>query len=83
MQAILTRILPATNHRPTRIKAECARGSLIVSGYPGILEEAHIVAAKELRDLFIAQDYPDNKTWRHTFITGQLKSGDYVHIFNV
>lgn len=31
MQVITTRVLPATTNRPTRIKASCERGAIIVS----------------------------------------------------
>lgn len=88
MQAIATKVIPATNTRPTRIKAECARGSFIIP-YPDTVtgEAAHRFAAEYLCGTFAAADRkhygtPDaGKNWLAPFVTGQVKSGDYVHVF--
>jgi hypothetical protein len=51
MQAILTRFLPATNHRPARISATTEGGAYIVVSYDdqGIgVEAAHRAAAEAL-----------------------------------
>jgi hypothetical protein len=59
MQAILTKYIPATNYKPSRIKAWCERGSITI-GYPheasGGVEGAHTTAAKALTDKFVAED---------------------------
>ena len=88
MQAITTKIIPATNTKPTRIKAECARGSVTIStdsiDYNG-QESMHHIAARHLTDIFCNQDAPstpiDKNPWNAPFVTGQIKSGDYVHVF--
>lgn len=82
MQAIITHILPATNHRPTRIKACCARGSFIRSRtFDSNMEHEHIAAAHSLCARFIKQDGKEQTVWKNKFITGQLPSGDYAHVF--
>ena len=92
MQAIETRIVPATSFRPTRIKAECARGSLTVcrdSLPDGTLsgEGAHISAARLLCEQFAQEDakrYGSDQSknpWLRPLSTGQLKNGNYVHVF--
>lgn len=92
MQAIETRIIPCTNFLPTRIKAECARGSLTVSydSLPnGTLsgEGAHISAARLLCERFAQEDakhYGSDQAknpWLRPLTTGTLKNGNYVHVF--
>ena len=90
MQAIETKIIPATNYRPTRIKAECERGSLIVcrdSLPDGTLsgEGAHISAARLLCERFAGEDILSGtrgkNPWLRRFHTGALKNGNYVHVF--
>ena len=61
-QAIETKVLPATEHRPTRIQATCSRGKRVMSvhtlpddGLPtGILN--HRSAAHSLIEVFQEQD---------------------------
>lgn len=88
MQAITTKILPATSTKPTRIKAVCARGSAIIS-YPDAAnqEDAHRIAAENLVHRFAREDakkygtpYGDNP-WIAPRACGQTVSGDYVHVF--
>lgn len=89
MQAIVTKYLPATNTKGSRIKAQCARGSLTVS-YPHELsgEACHIYAAKQLIAKFVAEDAKkygtDTETrvgWNFPFVSGCLPSGNYAHVF--
>ena len=87
VQAITTRVIPATNTKPTRIKAECARGSIIISDFSGVGDAAHRYAARILCESFEAADTKEygipnaGKTWLKPFISGVVKSGDYVHVF--
>ena len=90
MQAILTRILPATNTKPTRIKAECARGSLIYSTTHLSVElgsvDAHRLAATALCEKFVEEDAKKfgphtGNPWAEPFVSGSIISGDYVHVF--
>lgn len=90
MQAIETKVLPATNTLPTRIKATCARGSIITSlsdvGSYSLAVE-HAQAAKLLTSKFADEDKkkygtPLNENpWSRRFVTGNLENGNYVHVF--
>lgn len=86
MQAITTKVIPATNTRPTRIKAECERGSLTVSG-DDTTEAGHRLAARALCGRFANADLAQygspvaSNPWLRPFATGQTKRGDYVHVF--
>lgn len=88
MQAIVTKYLPPTNTKGSRIKAQCARGSLTVS-YPHELsgEECHIYAVHQLQHKFLFEDFNKYKTprqnnpWGKAFATGCLPSGNYCHVF--
>lgn len=91
MQAIITKILPATNTKPTRIKASCARGSLIASptathDYSKL--ETHTMVARCLAERFVDEDTAEfgaasirSNPWGKTFVTGCLPSGDFAHVF--
>lgn len=89
MQAILTRVIPATNTKPTRIKAICARGSLTMA-YDGPhqlgSDLAHAEVARALCSRFAVEDMaqygPKSKSaWDAPFVTGCLKNGDFAHVF--
>lgn len=89
MQAIETKYLCATNSNGARIKATCARGSIIVSWDHGLnAPENYIAAAKALVAKFVEQDAkgdnstpPEKNPWNRPFATGCLKNGNYVHVF--
>ncbi len=90
MQALETKSLSATNFRPARIKAFCVRGSTMFHYSPKLPshgEEAHIAAADALVAKFVAEDVKrygsDEKTnpWKAARKCGQLKSGNYAHVF--
>ncbi len=88
MQAIITKVIPATNTRPTRIKAGCARGGVTITQPAGFdLERSRFAAASRLVTRFMAEDLRDYKTpfaknpWGRLRITGTLPSGDYCHVF--
>lgn len=92
MQAILTRYLPMTDRRPSRIVAQCQRGRLVanfdslpcgdISG-----EGAHISAARLLCERFANEDaslYASpaaTNPWLRPLITGCLPDGSYAHVF--
>lgn len=88
MQAIQTKVLPATNTLGTRIKATCERGSFTIP-YPDgkDLGDAHHVAARYLTTQFANEDskhYGTNLSrnpWLRPFVTGQLPDGSYAHVF--
>lgn len=90
MQAIQTKVLPATNFRPTRIKAWCARGSIVVS-YESLgsnsYEYMHIQAALRLIDKLVKEDakrygeIAGQNPWTRDFTTGSLPNGDFAHVY--
>lgn len=86
MQAITTKIIPATNTKPTRIKASCERGSIIIS-YPHELtgDACHVAAADALCAKFIKEDSAKYGSkynpWQSVRVCGTNKAGDCVHVF--
>ena len=86
MQAIITKYIGPTNSRGARIKAECGRGKIFFS-YPYELsgDEVHRAAVEALVSKFNAEDQKEFGTslasWNRPFITGQIPSGEYVHVF--
>jgi hypothetical protein len=86
MQAIVTKYLPATNFKGSRIKASCERGSIAIS-YPDELsgDECHREAVRQLIAKFVKEDakrYGTNKNpWEREFITGWIPGNLCVHVF--
>lgn len=88
MQAILTRYLPATNTRGSRIKATCERGSITIS-YPSEChgEAAHVRAADALVAKFVAEDIKrygagaEKNPWQRPRVCGGLPDGSWAHVF--
>lgn len=88
MQAIVTRYVPATNTKPSRIKASCVRGSVLTS-YPHELsgDAVHEYAAAALVAKFCAADRKEYGTpieknpWNQPRVSGWLPSGGMAHIF--
>ncbi len=92
MQAIETKLIPATNNKPTRIKASCERGSLIVSAdslsgdQANGSESTHVQAAQLLVNRFVEEDEkqygsdPKKNPWAAPRIVGGTKEG-YAHVF--
>jgi hypothetical protein len=76
-QAILTKYLPRTNYRGSRIKATCDRGSITVP-YDHGASNPHKEAALALVRKFMAEDAkkydtPQNKNpWRGPWMEGGL-----------
>jgi len=90
-QSIITKYLPATNSRPSRIKATCDRGSITIS-YPHELsgDAVHIAAVSELVHKFAAEDLAsrgepkDGNPWLRPFASGGLPvQGGMAHVFIV
>jgi len=85
LQAIETKIIAATNHRGTRIKASCERGSITIS-YPYEMNTAaaHVFAAQCLVNSFLREDeerfgpQPKNP-WAAPRVSGWL-SDSCVHV---
>ena len=92
MQAIETKLIPATNTKPTRIRARCERGNIIVSAdalsgdQANGSESTHVAAAQKLVDRFVAEDSkqygsdPKTNPWSAPRIVGGTKAG-YAHVF--
>ena len=73
MQAIVTKYIPATNYRQSRIKATAAAGSVVVDYDDALnLDENHNLAAQKLADKF---------QWKGTLHSAILSNGDTVHVF--
>ena len=82
MQAIVTRYLPATNTKPTRIKAECSRGSIIISANSSASgDAAHFEAVRALVNRFVNEDQkqygtpPNQNPWARPYVCGGLPKG--------
>ena len=90
MQSIITKYLPATNNRPSRIKAICDRGSITIP-YPYDLsgDAVHIAAVSELVHKFAAEDLAtygapkDGNPWLRPFASGGLPGcgAGMAHVF--
>lgn len=74
MQAIETKYIGATNHKPSRIKATCTAGSVTVSYDHSLnIDGNHKAAAAELREKLGWID--------GDMATGQLANGNFAHVF--
>ena len=78
MQAIITKYFGPTNSRGSRIKAQCAAGSVTID-YPYELSGmyCHAQAAKAL-----IKKLGWNDAHYGGLLGGQLPSGEYVFVFN-
>lgn len=89
MQAIITKYLPATNFKGSRIKASCERGSLTRSYDSGSGDaEAHRAVVDALCARFDAEDeakYGGKRghkgSWLRPKASGQIPDGRYVFCF--
>jgi hypothetical protein len=87
MQAIQTKYLPATDSRGCRIKAKCARGSIVIP-YPHELsgDETHRSAVLALATRFLDEDFikgipRETNFWNRSFVSGSLPGCSMAHIF--
>ena len=84
MKTILTKVIPATNTKPYRIKAlingEPHPDNIIVT--QGQLENAGIQSlSDEHAHRYAADLLANNLEWKGDFASGYL-AGNYVHLFN-
>jgi hypothetical protein len=87
MQSIQTKFLSATESKGSRIKAKCARGSIVIP-YPHELtgDETHRAAVLALVTRFLDEDESKGKPretnfWNRTFVSGSLPDGSMAHVF--
>jgi hypothetical protein len=87
MQSIQTKYLPATNTRGSRIKAKCARGSVVIP-FPHELtgDEVHRAAVHALVNRFLEEDEAkgtprETNFWYSDFVSGSLPDGSMAHVF--
>lgn len=81
-QAIVTKYLPATNYKPSRIKASCDAGSITIS-YPHELKacDAHASAAIKLhhklgwdeKNMLVVGELPDSMSHGYVFVQLERK----------
>lgn len=77
MQAITVKYLPATNHRGSRLKAECEAGSLTID-YPHELNHSDVWQAAA--DALVKKlGWTDPNYGK--LVGGQIKDGRYVFVF--
>lgn len=88
MQAIQTKYIPATNYKPSRVKAWCERGSIVARYDSGSDDyEAHRAAAEALRHRFAVEDRRNYGTpieinpWMRPIFGGGLPVGGYAFVF--
>jgi hypothetical protein len=88
MQAIHSKYIPATNHKGSRIKATCERGSITIP-YPHELsgDSVHRLAVMKLVWKFLEEDHAKNGTtpeanpWSRDYSSGTLPDGTMAHVF--
>ena len=87
MQAFLTKYIPATDYRESRIKASCERGSIVI-GYPHEFsgDEVHREAVRQLIAKFVKEDKKQYGTkdnpWNREFVSGGLPGRiGMAHVF--
>ena len=87
MQSIQTKYLPATDTRGSRIKAKCARGSIVIP-FPHELsgDDIHRAAVLALVTRFLDEDESkgiprETNFWNRSFVSGSLPDGSMAHIF--
>jgi len=87
MQAIITKYISATNYKPSRVRAKCERGSIILSWDDGLdVEGNHRAACEALCASFIKEDAAkygtsERNTWALPKAAGQIPDGRYVFVF--
>lgn len=86
MQAIVTKFLPCTNTRGSRIKAWCDRGSITVSYDHGLSDDdTHKAAAQALCRKFADEDLKqygtpiESNPWMRPMVNGGLPNGVGAH----
>lgn len=87
MQVIITKYIPATSRRPSRIKATCDRGSVTIP-YPYEGTDSHLPAVLALIAKFVLEDLNERREpvesnpWNRPFISGGLPNqASMAHVF--
>ena len=87
MQSIQTKFLSATESKGSRIKAKCARGSIVIP-FPHELtcDDIHRAAVLALVTRFLDEDFTkgtprETNFWNRSFASGSLPDGSMAHIF--
>lgn len=81
MQAIHTKFIAPTNHRGSRVSAQCAAGRIVVSwDYSADPDGNHARAARMLVQK-LGWATRDGGRTVETFVSGSLADGSYVHTF--
>lgn len=87
MQSIQTKYLPATDSNGSRIKAKCARGSIVIP-FPHELtgDAIHRAAVLALVLRFLDEDAAkgtprETNFWNRAFVSGSLADGSMAHVF--
>jgi hypothetical protein len=73
MQAIVTKFISATNHKPMRMSASCATGHIIVEWDDALEPEGNHIKA--------AMDLCAKLEWPYAFASGSLPDGRMAHVF--
>lgn len=77
MQAITTKYLPPTEHRPSRVSASCAGGKITIAWDHGLnTDENQDAAARAL----LAHMAWNTELFPHVY-RGTTKNGDNVYVF--
>lgn len=74
MKAIVVKVLPATDTKPTRLKASA-------EGVPSIIRTANGDWGYEKASAIVARELCDKYGWDSPIASGQLPSGDHVFCF--
>jgi hypothetical protein len=87
MQSIQTKYLSATESKGSRIKAKCARGSIVIPLDYGLSgDDIHRAAVMALVIRFLDEDASkgtprETNFWNRAFVSGSLPDGSMAHIF--
>ena len=85
MQAIITKVIPATNRLATRIKATCPAGTITIQASLAE-DQTHLepnvrYTGNALAHRYVIKELLRRLDWHPSSIhTGDLPNGDYVHV---
>jgi hypothetical protein len=77
MKAIVTKYLPFTNHKPSRIKASAEGVSSVIYTCDSLSDESNLdsLPIRAAKRFALANNWPTN------LASGQLPSGEWAHCF--
>ncbi len=87
MQAIITKYMPPTNYKPSKMKAQCERGSITVSyDYDLDIDENHRAVCDALCSRFTKEDVAkygitEANSWSRPKAGGTIPDGRHVFCF--